>query len=171
MDNPIKMDDLGVPLFSETSIYTVFFATIDSSKLPCEHTFPGGYGDGFQMQGWTDSRKMTMDCFYKSANCKSIWNVCYFSIKIFFGDLEFGGMVDIQVPILKLHLNCEKNKRQYTKRNVLKLYHRAVFVVSLEFCWFAWWLQASRISWDASKDGILANMLCWDFPSQPMSEH
>ena len=23
MENPIKMDDLGVPLFSETSIYTI----------------------------------------------------------------------------------------------------------------------------------------------------
>ena len=24
MDDPIKMDDLGVPLFSETSIYTLY---------------------------------------------------------------------------------------------------------------------------------------------------
>ena len=33
MENPIKMDDWGVPLFSETSIWgVVFFGTYDGSQ-------------------------------------------------------------------------------------------------------------------------------------------
>ena len=39
MENPIKMDDLGVPLFSETSIYSSHFWLIhlkESSLFPAE---------------------------------------------------------------------------------------------------------------------------------------
>ena len=37
MENPIKMDDLGVPLFSETSIYCLIWG----SHFICDHSFAG----------------------------------------------------------------------------------------------------------------------------------
>jgi len=42
MENPIKMDDLGVPLFSETSIYNVYQSqTVDSiSQCVLSHQGP-----------------------------------------------------------------------------------------------------------------------------------
>ena len=37
MENPIKMDDLGLPLFSETSICHLFFPRY-SKQIPCERS-------------------------------------------------------------------------------------------------------------------------------------
>ena len=41
MENPIKMDDLGVPLFSETSIYHLeLFVIVKADKASVSHNFP-----------------------------------------------------------------------------------------------------------------------------------
>ena len=57
MENPIKMDDLGVPLFLETSIYTLEVSKT-KSKLPGRgfgpslEPFVSGGGSQRQNRGW-----------------------------------------------------------------------------------------------------------------------
>jgi len=41
MENPIKMDDLGVPLFSETSIYLFVFFSLGLRPKSFSHTLVG----------------------------------------------------------------------------------------------------------------------------------
>ena len=46
MENPIKMDDLGVPLFMETPIYKPSFATTITGKETNPNAWELGSGSG-----------------------------------------------------------------------------------------------------------------------------
>ena len=70
MENPVKMDDLGVPLFSETPIYIYTFRPVIGGLFffPDHSIFNLAHGDQFPTNGWCFGKaihpcKLTFDIF------------------------------------------------------------------------------------------------------------
>ena len=78
MENPIKMDDLGVPLFSETSIYVYSFGLFRWIPLKSPRRLPQGARDiQRECHGWIegttrDDTSTIGSCNYAKANGQCI---------------------------------------------------------------------------------------------------